>query len=58
MPGARIAADASVDRSIVGWSARVGERARLDELTVLGQDAEVAADEKLVAARRPAPDDD
>jgi mannose-1-phosphate guanylyltransferase len=57
MPGAVIGTEASVDRSVVGWGARVGDRAQVHELTVLGQDAQVAADEKLVAARRPAVDD-
>lgn len=57
MPGAIIGAGASVDRSVVGWDARVGERAHVRDLTVLGQDARVAADEKLVAARRPGAED-
>ena len=58
MPGAVVGAAASVDRSLIGWSAQVGERAHLEALTVLGQDATVAADENLVAVRRPDPDDD
>jgi mannose-1-phosphate guanylyltransferase len=58
MSGAAIGADAVVDRSVVGWSAAVGERARVTDLSVLGQDAQVAADEELVAVRRPDPADD
>jgi mannose-1-phosphate guanylyltransferase len=57
MPGAVVAAAASVHHSLVGWSALVGERAHVDDLTVLGRDARVAADERLVAVRRSGPDD-
>ena len=56
MTGARIGDDATIEHSIIGWGAEVGPRARVLDLTVLGQDARVAADEVIEGGRRPEPD--
>lgn len=53
LPGVRVAAGAWVQDSIVGRGSLVGEKARLADLTVVGDDAEVAPGEHLVTARRP-----
>jgi NDP-sugar pyrophosphorylase family protein len=47
LPGASIGSSAVVLDSIVGWSARVGEGARLESMCVLGEEAVVAAGEEL-----------
>lgn len=53
LPGAHICRDAVVERSVVGPGAVVGERARLAELTVVGQQQVVEDGFELVGARVP-----
>jgi mannose-1-phosphate guanylyltransferase len=53
LPDARIEPGACVRRSIVGPGALVGPRARVDDLTVLGDGARVEEGETLVGAKRP-----
>jgi mannose-1-phosphate guanylyltransferase len=51
--GASVCADALVDGSIVGPGAVVGERARVSELSMIGERAIVEAGSVLVGARFP-----
>jgi mannose-1-phosphate guanylyltransferase len=52
-PGATVAAGASVTGSVLGAGASVAEGASVTDLSVIGDDAAVAAGESLTAARRP-----
>lgn len=52
-PGATVAAGASVTGSVLGAGASVAEGASVADLSVIGDDAAVAAGESLTAARRP-----
>jgi mannose-1-phosphate guanylyltransferase len=52
-PGATVAAGASVTGSVLGAGASVAEGASVADLSVIGDDAAVAAGEALTAARRP-----
>ena len=53
--GAHIGRDAVVRRSVVGRDARIGEGARVEELSMLGEGAEVEPGARLSGARVPEP---
>lgn len=53
LPGATIASGAHVTDSVIGPRARIGERARVELMSVVGDDAEIASDSIVSASKIP-----
>ncbi|MCY3910942.1 MAG: NDP-sugar synthase [bacterium] len=54
LPGAQIGPEATVERSIVGYGAEIGARARLSDLSVVGDDVVIPPAAVLIGERVPA----